>query len=270
MVIDFHSHIFPDKIAEKAIPRLASIAKRTPSMNGTIDGLKGSMEKSGVDLSIVLPIVTTPHQFDSILRFASFINETCADGPGPKLFSLASVHPLSDDYKSQLQLIHREGFKGIKVQPNYQGVYFDDIHYMRVIDAASEQGLFVITHTGQDPYTPDEEFCTQDMICHVLDEVQPPQLILAHMGNKDYYDETEKKLCGRPVYFDTAFSVMDMSEEQFVRMVKLHGADKILFGTDTPWTYQKDCIEKINSMTALTEQEKQLIFSENARKILNI
>lgn len=270
MIIDFHTHIFPDKVAEKAIPNLSSIIHLTPSMNGTINGIQSSMEKGGIDISVILPIVTTPHQFDSILRFAVHVNETCAEGAGPRLISFASVHPLADDYKAQLHLIKNEGFKGIKLHPNYQGMHFDDIRYMRIIDTASELGLSILTHAGYDPYTPDEEFCSPDMILRILDEVAPPRLILAHMGSNEHYTESEQKLCGGSAYFDTAYSIMHMPEEQFVRMVHLHGADRILFGTDAPWTSQKECAERLMSFTGLSEKEKQMILSENAGLLLGL
>ena len=268
MIIDFHTHIFPDKVAAKAIPNLSSIIHLPPSMNGTVDGLRASMEQGGIDVSVVLPIVTDPHQFDSIFRFAVHVNETYADIPGPKLISLASLHHLSEHYKDQLQQIKNEGFRGIKLHPNYQGLHFDDIHYMRIIDKASELGLSILTHAGYDPYTPEEEFCSPDMILHVLDEVAPPRLILAHMGANENYREAEEKLCGRPVYLDTAYSLMHMPEEQFVRMVHLHGAERILFGTDTPWTSQKECVERLQSFTGLSQVEKDLIFSGNAQFLL--
>ena len=270
MIIDFHTHIFPDKVAAKAIPNLASVIHLEPSMNGTIDDLRDSMEKSGIDLSVVLPIVTSPHQYESILRFAVHVNETCSEGSGPRLLSLASVHPMADDYKAQLRQIRQEGFQGIKLHPNYQGLHFDDIRYMRLIAAACEQDLLILTHAGYDPYTPDEEFCTPDMALHVLDEVRPPKLILAHMGSNEFYDESEEKLCGMQVYFDTAYSILHMNETQFVRMVRKHGADRVLFGTDTPWTYQKECAQRLLSMEGLTDQEKQHILSGNAEKLLGL
>lgn len=264
MIIDSHTHIFPDKVASKALPKLSSIIRLEPSMNGTVDGLKGSMEKGGVDVSIVLPTVTDPKQFDSILRFAVFVNETCSQSHSPRLVSLAGIHPDSPDYKDQLRLISREGFSGIKLHPNYQGHCFDDLVYLRLIYEASSLGLSIVTHTGFDPLTPDEVFCSPDMILHVLEETAPPKLILAHMGSNENYTEVEEKLCGKNVYFDTAYSIMHMDETQFVRMVHSHGADKILFGTDAPWTSQKDCVEKILSLTGLSEKEKQQILYENA------
>lgn len=270
MVIDFHTHIFPDKIAEKAVPQLAGVINHRPSMNGTAHGLLYSMEKSGVDVSLVLPVVTNPRQMDSILRFACEINERYAEAASPRLLSFAGIHPVCDNFKELLKLIKREGFKGIKLHPNYQGICFDDIRYMRIIYTASELGLSVLTHAGDDPCTPDQAYCSPDMILHVLKETEPPRLILAHMGSNENYDEAEEKLCGKNVYLDTAFSLMNMSEGQLVRMIHLHGADKILFGSDAPWTYQKDCVEKIKGLAGLSEKEKQQILWENAAFLLGI
>ncbi len=270
MVIDFHTHIFPDRIAEKAIPRLASVIGLTPGMNGTLSGLKASMESSGVDISVVLPVVTDPHQFDSILRFALQINEADDPASPTRVISFAGIHPGEDAYREQLQLIAREGFSGIKLHPNYQGIAFDDIRYMRLIDKASELGLAVLTHSGDDPYTPGEVYCSPDMVLHVLKEVAPPKLILAHMGNNGGYDEAEEKLCGQNVYLDTAYSLMHMDVSQFVRMVHRHGADKVLFGTDAPWTRQKESLDRLLAVTGLSLREKQQILWENASFLLKI
>ena len=270
MIVDSHTHIFPDKIAAKALSKLSSVIRLEPYTQGTIDSILESMEKSGVDISIILPIVTDPHQFDSILRFAVQINETCAERKGPRLVSLAGIHPASETYKEQLRIIKQEGFAGIKLHPNYQGFLFDDIHYMRVIEEGSALGLTIVTHTGDDPYTPDQVFCSPDMILHVLEEVAPPRFILAHMGSNENYAESEEKLCGQNVYFDTAYSIMHMDEGRLVRMIHRHGADKVLFGTDSPWTSQKDCVEKLNSLSGLSEKEKQQILYENAAFLFNL
>lgn len=270
MIIDFHTHIFPDKIAERTLEKLSGIAHLTPTMNGTIDGILDSMEKSGVDVSVILPIVTNTRQFDSIFRFAVHINETCSQKNGPRLISFGSVHPDADDYKEQLRMIHREGFAGIKLHPTYQNTFFDDIRYLRIIDAASELGLSILVHAGEDALTPGQVYCSPDMILKVLDETAPPRLIAAHMGSNENYEEAEAKLCGRKLYLDTSYSIMHMPREQFVRMVHIHGADKVLFGTDAPWTSQKECVEALEDMSGLSEKEKQQILCENAAVLLGI
>lgn len=270
MIIDFHTHIFPDKVAAKAIPKLASVIQIPPSMNGTITGLKASMEQAGVDLSIVLPVITDPAQFESIVRFAVQINEAFQTESGPQLLSFGSVHPASDHYKDELFLLKREGFRGLKVHPNYHGTHFDDIRYMRLLYTASELDLIVVAHTGYDPYTPDEIFCSPDMIVRVLDEVSPRNLVLAHMGNNEGYQESMAKLCGRDVYMDTSYSLMHMPEDLFTQMVHTHGADKVCFASDAPWTSQKEIAEKLQSLTCLSKEEKSMILSGNARRLLKL
>lgn len=269
MIIDFHTHIFPDKVAAAAIPKLASVINISPSMDGTIQGLLDSMDRAKVDTSVILPVITDPHQFDSIIRFASSINDS-QDNTHPRLISFAGIHPAMDNYKDLLHLIAAQGFSGIKLHPNYQDTCFDDIRYLRIVYTASELGLIVQVHTGEDPYTPGEQFCSPDMILHVIEETAPPKLVLAHMGSNEHYDEAEAKLCGQNVYFDTAYSIQHMSEEQLVRMIHLHGADKVLFGSDTPWTDQRADIERFMSFTGLSLTEKEQILHGNAQLLLGI
>lgn len=268
MIIDFHTHIFPEKIAERALTKLASVIHLTPSINGCASGLLHSMENAGVSQSVILPVITDKRQFDSILRFAAQINETYQDKTEGRLISLAGIHPDDSNYRQQLQLIAREGFAGVKIHPNYQDVAFSDIRCKRLIYAASELGLMVLTHAGFDPYTPDQEYCTPDMIVETVLEVEPPRLVLAHMGSNCNYHEAEKKLCGLKVYMDTAYSIANMPAEQFVRMVRKHGADKILFATDCPWSDQKRCVDILKNCS-LTEEEKELIFYKNAQTLLS-
>lgn len=269
MIIDTHTHIFPDKVAAAAIPKLASIIGLEPSMNGTADGLCASMEKGNIDLSIVLPIVTNPHQYDSIFRFAVYINEHYSEG-NQKLLSLASVHPDESNVKEQLHQIAREGFKGIKLQPYYQMVHFDDIRYLRILDIASELGLAIVVHTGVDPYNLIEEFCSPDMIVNAVRETAPTKLITAHMGNNMNYDESEEKLCGLDIYMDTAYTINHIDEQQFIRMVHKHGVDKVMFATDAPWTCQGKVAQRLINMDGLTPEEKDMLLYKNAQRIFEL
>lgn len=259
-MIDFHTHIFPDQIAEKSIPHLAEVCKTEPFTNGKKDGLLRSTEEAGLECSIVLPVVTAPKQFDSIHRFALQFMEG-------KLISFGGIHPEHDDYKEKLRWIKEQGFKGIKLHPDYQGTYFNDIRYKRIISCASELDLIVLTHAGFDPVCPNDIHCTPQMAAEVIDEVKPTKLVLAHMGGNEMADEVEQYLVGRDVYFDTSYVLDKMDVQQFVRMVRNHGADKILFASDSPWAGQKEFVELFHKMP-LTETEKKLISTENAKKIL--
>ena len=271
MIIDFHTHIFPDKIAQAAIHKLASLIQLEPSMNGTADGLHRSMEDAGVDVSVVLPPVTDPHQYASITRFACFLNEQAqkASPDSPRVISFAGMHPDCSDYSEKLKEIKSLGFAGIKIHPDYQDALFNDIRYKRILYKATELDLACVTHTGFDVYSPNLIHCTVDMILEVLEDVHPSRLVLAHMGNNQHLDEVEEKLIGKDVYFDTAFTITDADPAQLTRMIQNHGADKILFDTDAPWTSQKEAVKRLSSLP-LTEEEKEKIFWKNAASLLHL
>lgn len=255
--------MFPDKIAASTISYLAGIIEQAhPYTDGTYEGLKRVTEESGVDISIALPIVTKPKQFESINRFASQYQEG-------NIISFGSIHPESEDYKSQLKYIKDLGLKGIKFHPDYQEMNFNDIRYKRIISYASELGLIVVTHAGMDPLSPNKVHCTPQMAAEVIDEVQPEKLVLAHMGGHMRWDQVEELIVGKHVYFDTGVVLDKMDLAQCVRMIKKHGADKILFGTDMPWSGQKEYAEIIRGLD-LTDEEKDKIFYKNACKLLNI
>ena len=55
MLIDFHTHAFPPRIAGAAVSKLAHCSGgMMPQTDGTLFSLKEQMEKDGVDISVVL------------------------------------------------------------------------------------------------------------------------------------------------------------------------------------------------------------------------
>ena len=142
------------------------------------------------------------------------------------------------------------------------------------MDYAAEKDLGIIVHAGEDVGLPETVHCTPERILNLWKHIQPEKLIFAHMGGWKMWDEVEEKLLGLPFYLDTAIVLnpifpVKLENEQFVRMVRKHGADRILFGTDSPWADQKNFVALLEHMP-LTEEEKAAIFSENAKKLLGI
>lgn len=116
---------------------------------------------------------------------------------------------------------------------------------------------------------PDNIHCTPAMAEEVLNEVEPEKLVLAHMGGNELWSEVEERLVGRNVYFDTGVILDRMPQEQFLRMVREHGADRIVFGTDSPWADQKKFVEILKEMP-LEEEERNQIFAGTAVKLLGL
>lgn len=262
MVIDMHTHIFPEKIAAKTLELLSGRIHIEPYTNGMADGLVASAKAAGIDLSVILPVVTKPSQFESINKFALQFRE------GP-LYSFGGIHPASETYKEQIRQLKDMGFMGIKLHPDYQGMYFNDIRMKRVIDYASNQGMIVVTHAGNDPLSPDDIHCTPKMARELIREVQPEKLVLAHMGGNALVDEIEEYIIGEDVYLDTAYVLRKIPEERMLRMCRNHSCDKVLFATDSPWSDQKADVDYLKTMK-FTEPEREKIFWKNAAKLLQI
>ena len=261
-IIDIHTHMFPDKIAKGTLDFLEGVCKTVPYTDGTARGLLASTEEVGVDISVSLPAVTRPSQVESVNRFASSYQEG-------KVLSFGGIHPECENYKEILRDIKSMGMKGIKLHPDYQEMYFNDIRYKRILSCASELGLMTVVHAGRDPKSPDDIHCTPKMALEVIRDVQSDKLVLAHLGGNECWDDVERYLVGQPVYFDTAVILDTVSREQLLRIVRNHGADRILFGTDSPWAGQKEYVGILNDMP-LTDKEKSMIFGENAEKLLGL
>lgn len=263
-IIDFHTHAFPDKIAGKTIEMLSEKGGIPAHTDGTVKGLCGVMAGAGISLGIVLPVVTRAEQFESVTKFALQINENQMG-----LLSFGGIHPDSSDYKKELKTLASLGFRGIKLHPDYQGVDFDDVRYLRIIEYASELGMIIITHAGVDIGFPDAVRCTPKRALKVLREVKPEKLVLAHCGGWGLWDEVSELLVGEPVYMDTAYTMGHISEELFVRICRTHGTDKILFATDCPWGQPKADVSAFLSMP-LTFEEQERILHENAERLLEL
>lgn len=166
MVIDFHTHVFPEKLVASAVKSLEEKSGVPAKTNGCIDGLLASMKEAGVSRSIVLPVVTAPKQFSGINKFAASINDEYSDC----LTSFGGIHPDSEDYKGQLKFLKDEGFVGIKLHPDYQGVMFNDIRYKRIVDYASELDMIIQVHAGVDIGLPEPVHCTPKMALEVMSE----------------------------------------------------------------------------------------------------
>ena len=223
-----------------------------------------------MDLSVVCPVATNTRQPEKINRLSAELNERMDE---TKVFHFGAVHPDCENYKKIIDDIVAMELKGIKLHPDYQNTFFDDEKYMRIVDYAANKGLGIIVHAGEDVGLPDTIHCTPDMVLNLWKHIQPDKLILAHMGGWRLWDEVEEKIIGLPVYLDTAVVLnrlfpVKLENEQFQRMVKNHGADKILYGTDSPWYNQMQALEDFEN-SGLSKDNKELILGENANKLFH-
>lgn len=282
MIIDMHTHTFPDAIAEKTLKKLSALSHTMPFTAGTAGALLASMRETGVDCSVILPVATAPRQVSHINEASARLNE---EQGMYGLLSFGCIHPDCPDWKEELTRAAALGLKGIKIHPVYQGVDLDDPRYLRILERAGELNLIVVTHAGMDVGFPGQVRCSPAMALRAVQQAGPVRLVLAHMGGWRNWDEVEELLSQAPVYLDTSFSTGEMTplddgyytsedlplmgERQFVRMVRTFGAERILFGTDSPWSGQRESLTWIRD-TALSADELEAILGANAQKLLGL
>lgn len=274
MIIDFHTHQFPDKIAAKTVEMLAAKLKDTsgvvPCTDGTAAGLSAKLTAAGADLGVVLPVVTRPGQFDTVNGCAARLHEAY-----PNLISFGGIHPDDDDIPAHVAEIAALGLKGIKIHPDYQGVMIDDPRYIRIAREALSHGLMLVTHAGVDDGVGGEVHCPPARAAKFLDAVydsrepETPKIVFAHGGGNRMFDDVTEHLSGRNVYFDLSYICGYADPETVMQIIKSHGAERILFGSDCPWGDPAGTLAFIRALP-LTEEEKRAILGGNAARALRL
>lgn len=270
MIIDFHTHVFPDKIAASAVKSVGENTGIKPYSDGTVTGLLSALSEANVDIAVNLPAITKPSQFDGVRLFAEQLNAKDY-GMGPKIISFAGMHPDCEDVEEKTEHLKKDGFLGIKIHPDYQGTYIDDEKYVRILNSAKKHGLIVLTHAGLDgAYIDSDIKCTPTRVMRLLDKVGGyEKLVLAHLGGNEMTTEVYNTVAGEDVYLDTSFVLPRVKKSDFDKILSKHGDKKILFATDSPWQNIKDQVSIIRSFKPGAAAEER-IFSINARALLGI
>ncbi|MBQ3075397.1 MAG: amidohydrolase family protein [Clostridia bacterium] len=277
MIIDFHTHTFPDAIAEKAVAKLSAKSRSRAFTGGTAGELKAAMERAGIRFSVVLPVATNPE------KVGKMNDVTIAANGHNGLIYFGCIHPDGEHIRQEIKRLAFSGIRGLKIHPAYQGVDADDLRFLRILEAAGEEDLCVVAHAGDDIGFPGAKQSAPEKFAHALEEVGSVKLILAHMGGWKNWDRVAPLFANSSVMLDTSFSLGEipypeevseeekalLSDEAFCKLVRAIGADRILFGTDSPWTGQQESLKAVQALP-LTQDEKQMILGKNAEKLLKI
>ena len=264
MLIDFHTHAFPDRIAARAVSTLSHEGGGLePQTNGTLASLKEQMAIDGVDISVVHSIATNPKQMRKVNDFAMEMDKD------PAIVAFGSVHPDAPDALEELERIKAAGLKGVKLHPEYQGFYANDSKMKPIYRTISRLGLLVLFHAGHDygfapPY--------HGMPQHILEALAwlDTPVIAAHWGGVGCGTEVLQTLCGREgLWFDLSFGYSHMPKQIAQAIVDKHGPEKLLFASDIPWHRPSWELRLIHSLD-ISSEDKEKIFFRNAQNLLSL
>ena len=270
-LIDFHTHVFPDALAPRAIAQLtinAAASGYIPQTDGTVAGLLASMDRAGIHRSVICNIATNPRQMKNVNDFAIQLKGN------NRLIPLGSVNPHAtpEEITTELDKLKNAGIPGIKIHPDYMGIELDAEAFSLVFKACAERNMFVITHAGYDPVQPDHIHCSPDMVLRVMDRHPDLKLVVAHAGGFSREREVLDKLCGSPVWLDTSLCALRNAASADVgalcaEILRRHDPSRVLFATDTPWSDPVSEIQFVRNMN-LPREAQEGIFAGNAEALL--
>lgn len=262
-IIDFHTHCFPDELASRAIERVITTSPGAKNWtDGTLAGLRRHMAASGVTRSVVLPVATRASQVMTI-------NRTAAGLAAPDIIPFGALHPAAKNFDEEIVFMKAHNIRGIKLHPEFQDFYLDDPAVFPLYDALAAAGLIVVFHAGKDPGPFTNDHSMPAGIARVHKQFSALCIVASHMGGHQVWDEVENHLAGLPVYFETSTGPENFSPQQFVRLCRRHGIERILFGSDTPWydqVFDRQWIDECG----LSDPEKESVFFRNAERLLGL
>ena len=261
-VTDAHCHIYPEKIAEKAVGGTDRFYGVVSHCKGTVGNLIEEGTKAGVDRFIVQSVATTPKQVKSINEF---IAREVAEHPGV-LVGLGTLHPDSEDMKGDVEHLIALGLRGVKLHPDIQAFKIDDYRCLKIYELCEEAGLPILMHTGDNRY----DYSNPNRLLPILNIYTRLTVIGAHFGGWSIWEDASFQYAGLPnFYVDCSSSLPYLDQKTAREIIRRYGADRVLFGTDYPMWEPKAEMETFLSL-GLDENEIRCILNSNVAKLFDL
>lgn len=260
MIIDTHTHAFPDHIASIAIDKLENSSGNKARLDGTTADLLRSMNRAGIEASILACVATSPAQFNSIFTW-------CRSIASPRLIPFPSVHPGSPRAASEIRKIKEAGFPGLKLHAEFQSFYLDEERMYPIYQEAMNNDLVILFHCGHDVSFPDSDRSDPERLARVHRDFPGLSIVASHLGGWRQWDRVIQYLAGLDIYMDTSYAIGYVDENSLRTILTRHSPERILFGTDSPWKDQQEEIRLIESLD-ISADFKERILGQNARELL--
>lgn len=257
-IIDFHTHIYPEPIAEKATQSICDFYNLNTDLVGTAKALLERGKKVGISKYVLLPVSIKPEQVHHINRF--IVQEVANHS---EFFGFGTLHAGMKNFDDEIEYIRNSGLNGIKLHPDTQQFPIDDARLFPIYESL-QNGFPILVHCGDKRY----DYSHPRRLRRVLDLFPQLRIIAAHLGGWSVYDEAVELLKDANCYFDISSCMGFLSPKQMEKYINAYGTDRILFGSDFPIG---DPVKEVESFLRinLTTDEREKIAFRNAEIILN-
>lgn len=258
MIIDTHTHVWPDAIAERAL--VGSGLGLELHGDGTVAGLLARMAADGIDAAVCLAVANTAAQVEKANAFAGSLPEP--------LIGFGSVHAAQDPAEA-VESLRRHGLKGVKVHPIFQDYRIDDPGLLAVLDALRGE-FVVIMHVGVG-HGHDDDRCTPAMLRDLLRQLPGLDLIACHFGGYKLLDEAEEHVIGEDVALDTSWppSLAELDPRRVRDLILRHGPERVVFASDWPTADPAAEVAAVRAL-GLDDDVTDAILGRNLARILDL
>jgi len=256
MVIDSHTHIFPEHVVDRAMEVLRDRYQAQPVARPTPDGLRRHMDECGVDGAVVVAVATRPEQVPSI-------NQWLGDLGDDRFIPFGSLHPQVADLAGEVQRLLDLGFPGIKLHAHFQGLRLDDPEFVSMLELVGER-LLVLMHGGDEIVPVPHVEPTPPRLLRLHERLPQVRFILAHLGSYQRWDEVEELLVGRDVVFDASYVFGKCPDERIERLIRAHGPERV---SDFPWQTESQGLAGMARLS-LSDEERQALLWGNLLRLL--
>ena len=256
-IVDIHAHAFDEKIAVKATENLHDYYGIKPAADGRLVHLIESSKENNIDKLVLCATATKPAQVEMINDYVSTLT-------GKHVIGFGTLHPDFDDIDAEIERMLDLKLSGIKLHPIFQGFKIDEYRALKMFEKIGSK-LPILIHLGDK----NSNASSPKRLAKVMQKYPDITFIGAHLGGYSEWEDAKKYLFGKNLYLDTSSSMRFMEPKQAREIIRLHGVDKILFGTDYPLSNHKieiECLQKLE----LTNDEYEKIYWKNAYKLLKL
>ena len=259
-IFDVHAHIYPEKISQKAVESIGKFYNVEMSSDGTAQTLLKGSKECGITDNIVHAVAVTGH---SVQHINDFISERCKEHK--EFHGFGTMHADFDGKLEELERMKALGLCGVKIHPDTQKFNMDDERMFEVYDYLQEYGLPILIHCGDYRY----DYSHPRRLRAILDNFPNLIVIGAHFGGWSIPDIALEYLLDKQCYLDTASTFFITGVKRAKELIRMYGAERMVFGSDFPMWNQKDELENFLSM-GLTDRENEMILCNNPKEILGL
>lgn len=260
-IIDFHTHIYPNPIAQKASDSIGAFyGLEGGGMDGTVDTLLKQGKMAGIDHYVVLPVGLKPGHVRHINEF--IIDQVAIH---PQFTGFGTIHAAMENLEEEVEFIHRAGLRGVKMHPDTQLFNIDDPRLFPAYELLREKGLPVMFHTGDTRY----DYSHPRRLRHVLALFPGLKTIGAHFGGYSVYEAALDALRDTDCFLDVSSSLMFLDRDTAVDYIRKYGPERLVYGSDYPLWDPAVEVQRFLSLP-LRDDEFEQIAHKTAEDLLGI